>query len=221
MKIKDLPMIERPREKLVRYGSDKLNNSELLAIILSSGIKGENAIELAKKILKKFSKDKLAFVCFNDLKKIAGLGITKITRILACLELGRRLFKDKKTLLLMSPQEVWQALSDISDKKKEHFVAFFLDIKNQVIKREIISIGTLNLSLIHPREVFEPAIRNFSAQIILAHNHPSDDPQPSSDDIKLTEQLIEAGKILGIEIIDHVIVTKNNFKSFKEDNLIK
>jgi len=214
-------MIERPREKLVRYGSDKLNNSELLAIILSSGIKGENAIELAKKILKKFSKDKLAFVCFNDLKKIAGLGITKITRILACLELGRRLFKDKKTLLLMSPQEVWQALSDISDKKKEHFVAFFLDIKNQVIKREIISIGTLNLSLIHPREVFEPAIRNFSAQIILAHNHPSDDPQPSSDDIKLTEQLIEAGKILGIEIIDHVIVTKNNFKSFKEDNLIK
>lgn len=220
MRIKDLSKIERPREKLEKYGPEKLLDSELLAILLRTGSKGMNVVELSKKILRKFSNVGLEKVKVDDLKNILGLGVAKACEIVACFELGRRLLKDKKSVLLMSPKDVWSELKDIRSNKKEHFVIFFLDVRNQEIKREIISIGSLNASLVHPREVFEPAVRYLTAQIIISHNHPSENIEPSDDDLEITKRLINVGEILGIEVIDHVIVTKNNFLSFKENGII-
>lgn len=218
MKIYDLPKVERPREKLMQYGPEKLSNSELLAIILRSGKRGENVVEVAKKILNKFGAKSLPELKFEELKLCDGLGPAKACEIVACFELGKRFLKDKKTEIYLGPEDIWQELKDIRDNKREHFAVFYLDSRNQEIKRDIISIGSLNASLVHPREVFEPAIRNFSAHIILAHNHPSGSTEPSEGDIEVTKRLVEAGKILGIEVLDHIIVTKNNFLSLK--NLI-
>ncbi len=219
--IKELPKVERPREKLMQYGPEKLSNSELLAIILRSGKKGENVIELANKILKRFSKDELPNLTFNDLKDYPGLGPAKACEIVACFELGKRLLKDKKAEIYLNPKEVWEELKDLRDNKKEHFVILYLNSRNQEIKREIISVGSLNANLVHPREVFEPAVRNLAAQIILAHNHPSGDPEPSEDDLEITKRLVESGKILGIEVTDHIIITKDNFFSFKSKGVIQ
>jgi len=219
-KIKDLPKVERPREKLMQYGPEKLSNSELLAILLRFGKRGENVIELANKILKRFSKDELPSLTFNDLKDYPGLGPAKACEIIACFELGKRLLKDKKAEIYLEPKEIWEELKDLRDHRKEHFVIFYLDSRNQEIKREIISVGSLNANLVHPREVFEPAVRNLAAQIILAHNHPSGDPEPSEDDLLLTKKLVESGKILGIEVSDHIIVAKDNFFSFKNKGII-
>jgi DNA repair protein RadC len=218
--IKDLPKVERPREKLMQYGPEKLSNSELLAILLRSGKEGENVVELANKILKKFSTNKLPNLTFKDLKDYPGLGPAKACEIVACFELGKRVLKDKKAEIYLKPRDIWEELKDLRDYRKEHFVIFYLDSRNQEIKREIISVGSLNANLVHPREVFEPAVRNLAAQIILAHNHPSGDPEPSEDDLEITKRLVESGKVLGIEVMDHIIVTKNGFLSLKERNLI-
>ena len=218
--IKDLPKVERPREKLMQYGPEKLSNSELLAILLRSGTKDENVVELANKILKRLGSNQLPNLNFEDLKDHPGLGPAKACEIVACFELGKRLLKDKKAEIYLKPKEIWEELKDLRDHKKEHFVVFYLDSRNQEIKREIISVGSLNANLVHPREVFEPAVRNLAAQVILAHNHPSGDPEPSEDDLEITKRLVESGKILGIEVVDHIIVVKNGFLSFKEKNLI-
>jgi len=219
-KIKDLPKIDRPREKLEKYGPEKLSNSELLAILLGSGQKGINVVELSKRILSKFSADGLAKANVKELKNTFGLGSAKACEIIACFELGRRFLQNKQAVLVLSPKDVWDQLKDIRDNKKEHFVIFFLDARNQEIKREIISIGSLNANLVHPREVFEPAVRYLAAQIIVAHNHPSGNTDPSEEDLTITKRLAAAGKILGIDIIDHIIVAKNGFMSFKEKGLI-
>lgn len=157
---------------------------------------------------------------FQDLQGYNGLGPAKACEIVACFELGKRLLKDKKAELYLKPEDVFGQLKDIRDNKKEHFVILYLDTRNQEIKKEIISIGSLNASLVHPREVFEPAVRNTAAQIIIAHNHPSGDTNPSTEDIHISQRLVEAGKIMGIEVIDHVIVAKNSYFSFKEKGLI-
>jgi len=220
MKIKDLPKVDRPREKLEKYGPEKLSNSELLAILLRTGGKGLNVVELARKILGKFSGSGLTKANFKDLKNTFGLGAAKACEIVACFELSRRLLQNKKSQIYLTPKDIWNELKDIRDNKKEHFVIFFLDARNQEIKREIISVGSLNANLVHPREVFEPAVRHLAAQVILAHNHPAGDLKPSEQDIEITKRLAKAGEILGIDIIDHIIVTKNSFFSFKEKNLI-
>lgn len=220
MRIKDLPKIERPREKLERYGPEKLSNSELLAIVLGSGQKGMNVVELSKRILSKFSGDGLAKANVKEFKNTFGLGSAKACEIVACFELGKRLLQNKKATLILSPKDVWEELKDIRDNKKEHFVVFFLDTRNQEIKREIISVGSLNANLVHPREVFEPAVKHLAAHIVVVHNHPSGDPKPSGDDLAITKQLVNAGKLLGIELKDHVIVSKANFFSFTEHKLL-
>ena len=220
MKIKDIPRVDRPREKLFHYGPNKISNTELLAIILGSGKKGENVIDLAKKLLKKFPKDQLINIPIKRLIGIKGIGATKACQIVACFELGKRLLKNKQINLIITPKDIWNEMKEIRNNKKEYFVVFYLDNRNQLIKKEIVSIGTLNASLVHPREVFEPAVRNLAGQIILAHNHPSGDCQPSEEDLLITERLIKAGKILGIEILDHVIVTTEHFFSFKEKGLL-
>jgi len=220
VKIKDLPKVDRPREKLEKYGPEKLSNSELLAVLLRTGGKGLNVVEMSRKILGKFSGSGLAKANFKELKNTFGLGAAKACEIVACFELGRRFLQNKKSRIYLTPKDVWNELKDIRDNKKEHFVIFFLDARNQEIKREIISVGSLNANLVHPREVFEPAVRHLAAQIILAHNHPAGDPMPSKEDSEITKQLVEAGKLLGIEIKDHVIVSKTNFFSFADHKLL-
>jgi DNA repair protein RadC len=213
MKIKDLPKVDMPREKLEKYGTEKMLDHELLAILLGSGIKGLNVLELSKKILSVIAKVGVDKISLEDLLQVKGLGKAKASEIISCFELGRRILKGKKTAILLSPKDVWERMEDVRSSKKEHFVVFYLDSRSQEIQREVISIGTLNESLVHPREVFEPAIKNSTASIILSHNHPSGDTEPSEADIEITKKLIHAGKILDINIVDHVIVTSKSFLS--------
>ncbi|HOW43412.1 MAG TPA: DNA repair protein RadC [Candidatus Omnitrophota bacterium] len=220
--IHDLPSIDRPREKLVKYGPDRLSDTELIAIILRSGCPGKSALGLAEAALRAFlSGPDISRISLEQCRKVKGIGQAKACSILACLELGRRFFLDKKAGIaqLLSPQDVFDSLRDIRESKKEHFVIFFLDTRNQQIHREVISMGTVNASLVHPREVFEPAVKCLAVQVILAHNHPSGDTQPSEDDILVNKRLAAAGEILGIEVLDHIIVARQAFFSFKEHKL--
>jgi DNA repair protein RadC len=165
-------------------------------------------LKLAQKILQKFENEKFVDVGIEELKKIHGLGTAKACEVLACFELGKRLLKGKKSSILLSPKDAWERMEDIRGSKKEHFVVFYLDSRNQEIKREIISVGTLNESLVHPREVFEGAIKNNASSIIIVHNHPSGDLEPSRADVEITKKLIQAGKILDIKIANHIIITE-------------
>lgn len=219
MKLKDLPSVDRPREKMLKYGPDKLSNSELLALLLRTGTKNLNVVELAESILRSFSGKGLVEASVADLSHVFGLGEAKACEIAACFELGKRLLKDKKAALLMSPQDVARELKDIAVLKKEHLVIFYLDPRLQQIKRETISIGLLESSLVHPREVFESAILHTASSIIVAHNHPSGDVTPSASDRQVTERLVMAGRVLGIEVLDHIIVAGQDFSSLKEAGL--
>ena len=221
-KIKDLPEFERPREKLIKKGAKALKKEELLAILLRTGLKGKNALEVADDILVKYGDKKLLNASYEELRNIRGVGPTKAVQILAAIELGSRLFKEKseKEVYINSSEDAIKELAHIKENKKENFVVLYLDARNKLIYKETVSIGSLNANLVHPREVFEPAVRYLAAQIVLAHNHPSGDPEPSEDDLEITKRLVESGKILGIEVIDHIIITKTGFISFKEKNLI-
>lgn len=212
---------DRPREKLLRYGPEHLNEAELLSLILNSGTRTASVRQLAKQLIQKISLPKLPYADIASLQAISGIGPAKAATIIAAFELSKRLLEHKKVTLIMTADEVWQELRDIRSRKKEHFVIFLLDARNQEIRREIISIGSLNASLVHPREVFEPAIKSLASQIMLAHNHPSGDPTPSDADIQITQRMIHAGQLLGIEVIDHVIVTAKHYFSFQEHQLLK
>lgn len=219
MKIKDLQKIDLPREKLAKYGSGKLKDHELLALLLGSGIKGLNVLELSKKILVTIKKIGIKKITLTDLLEIKGLGKAKASQVFAVLELGKRLNNENKIEILKA-EDVWNFCTDIRGLQKEHFVAFYLDTQNCLIERQTISIGTLNSSLVHPREVFEPAVKFSASSIIIAHNHPSGSLQPSVEDKKITERLVESGRILGIEIIDHIILSKSGYLSFEQEHLI-
>lgn len=218
--IMEMDKLDRPREKMTRYGPGKLTDAELLAILLRTGTKERGVLDLAGDILRDFKRDKISTICLADLKAHKGVGPVKACEIVAAFELGRRCLTGKKTSVYLKPSDVWDELKDIRDNKKEHFVTFYLDTRNQEIKRDIVSIGTLNYNLVHPREVFEPAVKNLAASIILAHNHPSGCLEPSDEDLSLNKRLIQAGKLLGIEVLDHVIVTRDAFSSFKQRNLM-
>ncbi|MCC6323506.1 DNA repair protein RadC [Candidatus Nomurabacteria bacterium] len=219
MKIKDLQKIDLPREKLEKYGSDKLKNYELFAIILGSGIKGLNVLELSKKILLTINKVGLNKITLENLLAIKGLGQAKASQVFASLEIGKRLNTENRPEIL-SASDVWNFCADIRGMQREHFVAFYLDTQNQLIERQTISIGTLNASLVHPREVFEPALTFHAASIIITHNHPSGELKPSPEDIEVTKRLVQAGKIIGIDIIDHIILTKKTYFSFQQANIL-
>ena len=215
-----LEKLDRPREKLARYGALKLSNAELLALIITTGTKGVPVTELAQQILKTYHPTELPNATLKDLHFTSGLGISKSCQIIACFELGRRLLTSSKREPLLTPQHIWAACSDIRDLKKEHLVSFCLDAHNQTLERTLVSIGTANSTMVHPREVFEPAIRNLASSVIIVHNHPSGNPEPSHEDIQLTERLVSAGKILGITLQDHVIITSQGFLSFQQRNLL-
>lgn len=219
MKIKDLERIDLPREKLQKYGLKKLSDHELLAVLLGSGIKGLNVLELSKKILVLVRKVGIAKVTLGTLLEVKGLGKAKAGQVLAALEFGKRLAEGERPELL-SPEDVWKLCADIRDSKKEHFVVFYLDTQNRLIERQIISVGTLNASLVHPREVFEPAVSLHAASIIVAHNHPSGSLEPSREDKEVTTRLVGAGKVLGIELLDHVLIGGKRFQGFKEMDIL-
>lgn len=219
MKIKNIYKGDRPREKLLKFGAPRLKDSELLAIILGSGTKDKNIIEISANILNRHSVKYLTELSFEDLLKSKGVGVVNATKILAVLELAQRL-KNKEEVIIYSPKEITSELKNIKNIKKEYFYLFCLDSRNKVIKKELVSVGTLNSSLVHPREVFEPAIRNLSAQIVIAHNHPSGDTNPSEEDLNITTKLVKVGELLGINILDHIIISKETYFSFKEHNLL-
>ena len=211
--------VDLPREKLAKSGISALRDEELLAIVLRTGYKGKNGLQLAKEILKKYSADEFIHIPLSKLKQIKGIGTSKASIIAAASELVKRGL-DKNIVSIKKPIEILPLVFDIKDKKKEYFVVFYLNARNEVLKKDVVSVGTLNASLVHPREVFYPAIKHSAARVILVHNHPSGNPTPSEDDIKLTKRLIYAGEILGIEILDHIVVSKNDFFSMKAKELI-
>ncbi|HEY4509635.1 MAG TPA: DNA repair protein RadC [Candidatus Paceibacterota bacterium] len=222
MKIKDLPKVERPREKLIAKGAENLKDSELLAILLRTGRAGKNVIEIASQILSKYSKKRLLQMTYEDLLKVKGIDSAKATTLLATFELSKRALEVNDTNLptIIDAKDAMAQLTDLREVKREHFVALYLNARNQLVHKETISMGTLNANLVHPREVFEPALKYSAANIMVAHNHPSGDLEPSSADLELTKRLAEAGKIMGIGIADHIIVTQNNYLSFREKRLI-
>ena len=221
--IHDLPKEERPRERLVEFGEQALSVQELLQIILGRGIAGESIAITAQKLLSQFgSLQKLAEASIEELSLIKGIGLAKATQIKAVFEIGRRISNQSlsyKSKELTNPKKVYQLIkSKLKDYHKEHFYIIVLNSRNWSVAE--VSVGSLNASIVHPREVFAEAIKNNAASVIFVHNHPSGDTEPSEDDLEITKRLIEAGKILGIEVIDHIIVTKNDFLSFKEKKLI-
>lgn len=218
--IRDIPQEERPRERMKQYGAENLSNTELLAILLRTGVRGQSVIRVAEEILQKAGSLKaLLEMKLEELSAIRGVGEAKAIQIKAGLELGRRL--SRQTLLdlpkIRSPKDAAEFMMDsLRYLHQEHFIALFLNTKNRVIGQETIFIGTLNSSIVHPREVFREGIRKSAASIILVHNHPSGDPQPSKEDIDVTRRLVECGRLLGIEVLDHLIIGDGTYISLKE-----
>lgn len=217
-RIKDIPKVDMPREKLEKYGSKKLGDDELLAILLGSGIKGLNVLQLSKKVLKLIQKIGIEKITVEGLLEEKGLGKAKALQVIALIELGSRL-NSKERPEILSPKDIWKLCTDFRESKKEHFVAFYLDTQGRVIERQIISIGTLDTSLVHPREVFEPAIALHAASVIVTHNHPSGSLEPSSADLVLTRRLLESGRILGILLQEHVILSEEGFRGFMKSKM--
>lgn len=215
-KIQDLDRLERPRERLLRYGPTKLATAELLAILLRTGTKAQSVLGVAESVLKAFPGDALAAAAIANLKRVPGVGEVKALEIVAALELGRRALGGLGSAPILSGQGVWERAEEWRESKKEHFVAFYLNTQNIVLKTEVISIGTVNASLMHPREVFEPAVRLSAASVIVAHNHPAGSLLPSEEDRAVTHRLVAAGDLLGVSLLDHVIVTAKGYYSFKE-----
>ncbi|TCS79059.1 RadC family protein [Tepidibacillus fermentans] len=222
--VRDVPLDERPRERLMKYGAEQLSSSELLAIILRTGSTNESVLQLATKILSKFETlQSLYDVTIEELMMIKGVGKAKAIEIKAAIEFGKRIVKatptEKETI--RSPRDVFAYLGeDMRFLRQEHFVAILLDTKNHIIAKETISVGSLNASIVHPREVFKPAIKKSASAMIVAHNHPSGDPSPSREDIEITKRLYQAGEILGIDLLDHVIIGEDKYTSLKEKGLI-
>ena len=221
-KIKGLSKHEMPREKLMEKGVENLRDSELMAILLRTGVAGKDVLQVSQEILKKFPTKNLLALDFESLAKIKGIGPAKSCLLLAAFELTKRSLEveDNNLPTIISAKDAVAQLQELRTAKKEHFVALYLNARNQLLSKETISIGTLNASLIHPREVFKPAVDCLAASFLIAHNHPSGSAEPSDDDLQITKRLQEAGKILGIEVLDHVIVTKNGFLSLKEQKLL-
>ncbi|HOH89837.1 MAG TPA: DNA repair protein RadC [Bacillota bacterium] len=221
--IKNLPEEERPRERLARHGASVLSNAELLAILLRTGTREESAISLAHRILvQEQGLRYLADSNVEQLSSINGIGKAKAAQIKAAIELGKRLaaFEPGADKPLKCPQDVAGLLmEEMRYLKKEHMKLVLLNVKCNLISVEEISVGSLNASIVHPREVFNPAIRKSSASIIMVHNHPSGDPAPSSEDISITARIAEAGKLIGIELVDHIIIGDGKYVSMKEKGL--
>jgi len=223
MKIKSLPPDSRPREKLIKHGPTSLSDAELLAIILRTGNKKENVLSLSNKLFSKFDIKRLSRARISNLKKSLGVGDAKACQILACFELGRRLakFKEDKNIIIREAKDIAKLfIPEMSSLKQEHFKGIYLNSRKRIIRTETLFVGSLNESVVHPREVFQIALEENAAALILVHNHPSGDPTPSSFDIEMTKELVKAGEILGISVLDHVVIGDKKYFSLREKGLI-
>lgn len=222
--IKDIPEEDRPRERLIKHGPEALSNSELLAIILRTGTKSETAIDMASRLIS--SKEGLKFLSsctIQELSEIKGIGKAKASQIKAAVELGKRIknFRADNKIKISSPEDIADlVMEDMRYLKKEHLRVIFLNTKNIVIDVKDLSIGSLNASVVHPREIYSEAIRKSSASIIICHNHPSGDPTSSQEDINITRRLSEVGKLVGIDLLDHLIIGDGCYISLKEKGIL-
>lgn len=218
--IKDVPKEDRPRERLLRVGSSHLSNQELLAILIGTGTKEEPVTTLANRVLMHFEGLKLLRdATIEELTSIKGIGEAKGVTILAALELGKRLnqYRAEERYVVRSPEDgADYVMEEMRILNQEHFVVLFLNTKNEIIHRQTIFVGSLNASIVHPREVYREAVKRSAASIIVAHNHPSGDPTPSQEDIHVTRRLAESGQMIGIELLDHLIIGDRKFVSLKE-----
>ncbi|MCA1021733.1 DNA repair protein RadC [Halobacillus litoralis] len=218
--IKNVPKQDRPRERLMELGPSHLSNQELLAILLGSGTKQESVMELSNRLLVHFEGiTLLKDAAVEELTAIKGIGAAKAVQLLAAVEFGKRMHKMKpvERYMIRSPEDGADfIMEEMRDLKQEHFICLFLNTKNQVLHRQTIFIGSLNASIVHPREVFKEAVKRSAASIICAHNHPSGDPTPSQEDIQVTQRLKECGKMIGIELLDHIVIGDRTFISLKE-----
>lgn len=224
-KIKNLPENEKPRERLINQGSQSLSDSELLAIILRTGSKTLSVLELSQKILSEFgSLKRLSEVGIGELIKYPGIGITKAIQIKASIELGKRIFLDKREFFQESIQNPESAFllfqEDLLNLSEEHLFCAYLNIKNRCLSKRLIAKGNLNVVYAQPREILRYALQENAVKLILAHNHPSGDLNPSEEDIIFTKRIIEAGKIIGLEILDHLIIGNGGYISLKEKKYI-
>ncbi|ODS31332.1 MAG: DNA repair protein RadC [Candidatus Scalindua rubra] len=221
--IHDLPRAERPRERLQKHGAEVLSSQELIALILGRGVKGESVMVTAQRLLTSFGNVKnISQASLEELSAIKGIGTAKATQLKAAFELARRNEEiTEEQISLKSHQDVIKLVKQrLKDKKKEHFLILCLDTRSNLIKISNISTGTLDTNLVHPREVFKEAIQSLSSSIILAHNHPSGDPEPSDADIDITKRILKTGKVIGIDVLDHIIIANNKSLSFKEKGII-
>jgi DNA repair protein RadC len=221
--VHDMPKQERPRERLQRLGPDALSSPELLALIIGRGIPKKSVLDIAHELMRKFgSVHGMSKATIDELSAIRGIGIAKAAQLKAAFELAKRqdIEQEIPPFTISNPQALVKTIrATIQDKAKEHFKLVLLNTRNRVTGVLTISIGTLNASLVHPREVFKGAIQGSAASVILVHNHPSEDLEPSEEDIKLTRRMVEAGKIMGIEVLDHIIITGKGFLSLKARGL--
>lgn len=218
--IKDIPIKERPRERFKLYGKENVSNEELLSIILNTGVKNKSVKELSNSILSKMNDiSDLKNMTLNNLKKINGIGEAKAIKILAAVELGKRVYYMNNThnIKMDSPDKIYEYIKgEVKGLEQEHFYALYLDSKKNLIDKKLLFIGTLNRSIVHPREIFKNAYLLSASSIICVHNHPSGDTIPSKEDMFLTKNLVEIGKMQGIAVVDHIIVG-NNYYSFFEN----
>jgi DNA repair protein RadC len=216
--IRDMARVERPRERLEHVGAEAMRDGELLAIILRTGYSGHGAVEVADALLAQHPLSELMTLPLARLKRLCGMGISRAATIVACIELLRRAQKKAGSDLpvIHSMNDIVGQAVELRHKKKEHLLAFFLNARQQLISKDIVSIGTLTASLAHPREIFTPAIGKAAASVVLVHNHPSGDPSPSDEDVRLTKRIVQAGHIMGIELLDHLIIAENGCYSFKQ-----
>ena len=224
IRICDLPEEERPRERLLKHGTESLSNIELLGIILRTGSREENVISLCSRIFSEYSIKQLSLANVTRLMEIHGIGKAKASQIAAVFELARRLetYMEEPKQKVKSPKDVYALMyPKMREQKKEKFVTLYLDTKNQILKEELISVGSLNASIVHPREVFKSALMESSASVIMVHNHPSGDPSPSREDILVTEKLVEGGKLLGIDVLDHIIIGEGRYVSLKDEGFVR
>ena len=221
MKIKDLPNSSKPRERFLKYGPEVLSDAELFAIILRTGLVGENVIEMANRLISKFGLVNLFDCSLKELQQIKGIGQNKAMQLLAISELGKRYNQEKNSVKKITcAEDVFKLFhTRLRDKKQEHFYIIMLNTQNSIMGEQLISRGILDASIIDPREIFKPAIRNSVSRVILVHNHPSGDSSPSSEDKMVTEKLIEAGNLLGIKVLDHVIIGNDSHWSWKEEKI--
>ena len=222
--IKEIPNHERPRERFMNNGADALLTHELIAIILRTGSREDSVLELSKKILYKTKTLKdLSLMEIEDLTMIKGIGHAKAIQLLAAFELGKRMHSEnyQKRLKICNPESIYLYLKDkLELKTQEHLIGLFMNTKGELIKKETIFIGSLNMSVIHPREIFKEAVKVSAASIVIAHNHPSGDPSPSEQDIQITKRLHQNGKMMDIEVLDHIIIGQNKYFSFKEHQML-